>query len=253
VSGKRSNYLDAGSPTSCFLPSCKQAFVDKCIRGSDGHFYCSQKCADKVRTQEVTDVNPSEDVGLSKKGAQIATVSECINHCFAFDMWCYDFARPLDPEDTVMGLQVAVDLLSDATRLHSFVALRKLDEFFRTQKSQCDDLIASDLGIDRDAVLGGAGKTFLTPTERVGINKGAAHLTEKLTLDPDTEVDLQAIVARSRPVFERLSATLRKADAKGEVKHWLDKTDALLKYAREEAERVKQEMAARRFVQARSE
>lgn len=45
MNGKRSNYLDAGSPTSCFLPSCKQAFVDKCTRGSDGHFYSSQKCA----------------------------------------------------------------------------------------------------------------------------------------------------------------------------------------------------------------
>lgn len=246
MSGKQSRYLDAGSPTSCFLPSCNQAFIERCTRGSDENYFCSQKCADKASMQELTD-----DAGLSKSGAQIAVVSECINHCFAFDMWCYDFARHANPEDMVMGLHVAFELVSNATRLHSFVALRKLDEFLRAQKSQRDDLIASDLGIDRDVILGGAGKTLLTPTERVSINKSAAHLTERLTLDPDTEVDLQSIVERSMPVFERISAALRKTDSKGEVRQWLDKTDALLKLAREEAERVRKELASRDVAQAK--
>lgn len=245
MSEKRSKYLDAGSPPCCFLPSCKQTFLEKCTRGSNGHFYCSQECADAGREQEFTNVKTSDGGGMSKKGAQIYTVSECIDHCFSFDMWCYDFARHVDPDDMVMGLHRAFELVSDATRLHSFVALRKLDEFFRAEKSQRDDLIASDLGIDRDIVLGDTGKTFLTPIERVNINKGAAHLTEKLTLDPDTEVDLQEIVQRSMPVFERLSAELRKADAKKEAKQWLDKTGALLKYAHEQAERTKKELAAR--------
>lgn len=245
MSESRSKYIDAGSPTSCFLPSCKKVFVDSCIRSGNGNFFCSQRCADKAKTQNLSDTQPSNEAGLSKRAAQIATVSECVNQCFAFDMWCYDFARHVDPDDMVLGLHVAFDLLSDVTRLHSFVALRKLDEFFRIRKAQRDDLIAGDLGIDIEAVLGGDGKTFLTPTERADINKGAAHLTEKLTLEAETELDLRAIVDRSRPVFERLLAALRKADAKGEVGQWLDKTDALLKYVHKEAERQKKNLAAR--------
>lgn len=77
-------------------------------------------------------------------------------------MWCSDFANNVDPEDMVMGLDRAFDLVSDATRLHSFLALRKLDDFFRAAKSKPDDLIASELGMDTAVVLDGSGKTFLT-------------------------------------------------------------------------------------------
>jgi hypothetical protein len=55
-------------------------------------------------------------------------------------------------------------------------------------------LIASDFGIDVPSVLGDIGETFLTTTEREKINKQAAHLTERLTLDADTEVKLEEIV-----------------------------------------------------------
>jgi hypothetical protein len=86
---------------------------------------------------------------------------------------------------------------------------------------------------------------FLTQTERDYINKGAAHLTERLTLDSDSEFDLQAIIERSMLVFERLSSELRKADVKREAVQWLDRTDALLKHARDQAVRNKKELAAR--------
>src|SRR5690349_15244413 len=44
---KLSRYLQAGSPISCFLPSCRKPFLGTCVRGSDGHFYCSNECADE--------------------------------------------------------------------------------------------------------------------------------------------------------------------------------------------------------------
>ena len=47
------------------------------------------------------------------------------------------------------------------------------------------------------------------------------------------------------PVFERLSSELRKADTKEEAKQWLDKTDALLKQAREWIKQKKKELSAR--------
>jgi hypothetical protein len=56
-------------------------------------------------------------------------------------------------------------------------------------KPKPDDLIASNLGIDVPSVLGEVGNTFLTPAERENINKGVAHLTERLSLDPDSATD----------------------------------------------------------------
>lgn len=245
MNGKQSKYVEAGSPNFCRLPSCQHRLLVRATHGSDGHYYCTQRCADEGRNLDLSNVEVSGDGGLSIRAAQIFTVSECIDHCFASEMWCSDFAQNVDPDNMVMGLDRAFDLVSDATRLLSFLALRKLDEFFKAKKSKPDDLIASELGISTDVVLGGAEKTFLTLTERDDINKGAAHLTERLTLDIDSEFDLQYLVERSMPAFERLSSELRKADTKGEAKHWLDKTDALLKLARKQAEQRRKNLAAR--------
>jgi hypothetical protein len=165
---------------------------------------------------------------MDDRSAQIATICECINHCFAFALWCKDFVEFLDPGDMVAGLDRGAEVVSDATRLTSFLSLRKLDDFLRGTKSKAGDLIASDFGIDVPSVLGDVGKTFLTTTERDKINKQAAHLTEHLWLDPDTEVDLQEILTRSMPVLTRLVPELRKADTSQEAAHWLAKTDALI-------------------------
>ena len=43
---KPSRYLAAGSPVSCFLPSCHKPFEQSCVRGKDGHFYCSAACTE---------------------------------------------------------------------------------------------------------------------------------------------------------------------------------------------------------------
>lgn len=77
-------------------------------------------------------------------------------------------------------------------------------------------------------VLDGAGDTILTKDERERVNKGVAHLTQQLTLDKDSEVDLDAILKRVGPVLLRLEAKLREADTKKEATHWLDKTKALV-------------------------
>lgn len=177
---------------------------------------------------------------MDEQAAQIWTICATVDHCFAFAMWCDDFAQHVDQEDMVMGLHRAFDVVSDATRLHSFVALRKLDEFLNTKKSRDDDLIAKDLGIDAAVVLGDVGATFLTAEERDSINKGAAHLTDKLTLDPDSEVDLHCILKRSLPVLSRLLSELRKVNKENDNKHALDRTEALIKLAQEqEAKKAK--------------
>jgi hypothetical protein len=181
---------------------------------------------------------------MDAQSAQIWTICGCMDHCFAYALWCDDFAQHVDPDDKMMGLDRAVELLSDATRLQSFLALRKLDDFLRGTKAKKDDLIAADLGIDVPAVLGNVGQTFLTTDERESINKGVAHLTEKLTLDPDSEVELDAILRRSTDVLSRLMAELRKSDTKNEAKQWLDQTDQLIERTRQLRARKAAELAA---------
>lgn len=43
---KLSKYLEAGSPLSCFLQSCRKPFLGTCVHANDEHFYCSRECAD---------------------------------------------------------------------------------------------------------------------------------------------------------------------------------------------------------------
>jgi hypothetical protein len=158
---------------------------------------------------------------MGAKSAQIVTICQCIDHCFAFTMWCDDFAQHIDPDDMMMGLDRAFELVSDATRLQSFLALRKLDDFLGGVKPKPDDLTAANLGIDVPGVLGGPNQKFLSVDEREDVNKGVAHLTDKLTLDPDSEIELGGILERSTPILSRLVAALRKCDEKNEAKQWL--------------------------------
>ena len=166
---------------------------------------------------------------MNERSAQIATISECIDHCFAFSIWCKDFAPHLDPDDMIWGLDRAAELVSDATLLQSFLALRKLDDFLGGVKPQPDDLVATDFGIDAKTVLGEVGDTFLSTDERNDINKSVAHLTKQLSPEPDSEVDLNEILKRSMPVLSRLVAGLRATDEAKEATQWLDKTDELIK------------------------
>lgn len=169
---------------------------------------------------------------MDKRSAQIATICECIDHCFAFAMWCEDFAPCLDPDDMIWGLDRAADLLSDASRLQSFLALRKLDDFFGGVRPKPGDLTAADFGIDVPSVLGEVGKTFLSTDEREMINKGVAHLTEDLSLEDESEVELHEILKRSIPVLTRLVAELRKLDTTSEAAYWLDRTNDLIERGR---------------------
>lgn len=170
---------------------------------------------------------------MEKRSAQIATICECVDHCFSFAIWCEDFAQHVDQEDMVWGLDRAFELVSDATRLQSFLALRKLDDFFGGVRPKAGDLTATDLGIDVPGVLAEVGKTFLSKDdEREKINKGVAHLTENLSLDAESEVDLDQILKRSVPVLTRLIAELRKLDTAQEATHWLDRTSDLIERAK---------------------
>lgn len=42
---KKSQYLSAGAPTRCTLPSCNKAFAESCFRGDDDRYYCSEACS----------------------------------------------------------------------------------------------------------------------------------------------------------------------------------------------------------------
>lgn len=113
---------------------------------------------------------------MDNRSGEIATVSECIDHCFAFRFWCEDFAQHVDPEDMMCGLDRAFEIVSDATRLYSFLALRKLDDFLGGSNAKPDDLVATSFDLDLSALLGDVGGKLLSTQERREINKGVAHL-----------------------------------------------------------------------------
>jgi hypothetical protein len=53
---KLSHYLQAGSPICCFLPSCRQPFLGRCVHANDGHFYCSGACAQEATGLDLSQV-----------------------------------------------------------------------------------------------------------------------------------------------------------------------------------------------------
>lgn len=58
---KVSRYVAAGSPQACFLPSCHKPFEQTCVRGKDGHFYCTPACAEvgsKIDLTHVEELRP---------------------------------------------------------------------------------------------------------------------------------------------------------------------------------------------------
>jgi hypothetical protein len=158
--------------------------------------------------------------------SKIATICECINHSFAFTLWCDDFAKTIGED--VIHVDVAFDIVSDSTRLHSFLALRKLDDFLGAVSPKPDDITSDRMGLDKTVVLGPGNTTFLANTDRENINKGVAHLTENLTADPDSEVDLTRITADSIPALGRLISELKKLDTTGEANLHIGKTEKLI-------------------------
>ncbi|GAA0020201.1 hypothetical protein [Bradyrhizobium diazoefficiens] len=169
---------------------------------------------------------------MEKRSAEIVTICESIDHCFSFALWCEDFAPFVDPEDMQAGQDRAFHLVSDATLLQSFLALRKLDDFFGGVKPKTGDLTATDFGIDVPGVLGDVGEKFLSKDERETVNKEVAHLTESLSLERESEVGLHEILKRSIPVLTRLIAELRKLDTAQEATQWLDRTSELVERAK---------------------
>lgn len=158
--------------------------------------------------------------------SKIATICECIDHCFAFTLWCEDFAKVIG-EDAI-HVDVAFDIVSDSTRLHSFLAVRKLDDFLGAVSPKTDDITSDRMGIDTAAILGAGKTTFLIKTDRENINKGVAHLTENLTADPDSEVDLIRIITDSVPALKRLISELKKLDTTGEATSYISNTEKLI-------------------------
>jgi hypothetical protein len=53
---KVTRYVAAGLPTHCFLPLCWKTFENTCIHAADGHYYCSNECADKGSRMDLTRV-----------------------------------------------------------------------------------------------------------------------------------------------------------------------------------------------------
>lgn len=165
---------------------------------------------------------------IDQRAAQIGTVCEYIDQCFSFTIWCDDFAQHVDPEDILCGLDRGFELMSDATLLYSFISLRRLDDFLKTNRRNRDDLIANDLGIDLQSVFDNQPNDLLTNDERTKVNKQVAHLSDKLSLEGDEEVTLSDILLRSEPIISRLLNGLNDADNSEETSQAIQNTRELV-------------------------
>ena len=67
---KLSRYVAAGTPTHCFLPLCWKPFESKCFHARDGHYYCSEECAEKgskLDLSRVEELRPKPSVPAMPK------------------------------------------------------------------------------------------------------------------------------------------------------------------------------------------
>jgi hypothetical protein len=168
---------------------------------------------------------------MSEQKFQIATICGCVDHSLSFILWCEDFASVIGED--IIHVDKAFDVVSDATRLHSLLALRKLDDFLGGVSPKPDDLTSDKLNLNKITILGNSKVTFLDAADRTNINKGVAHLTEMLTLDADSEVDLVRIIRDSIPIFEKLIFELKRVDVNNEAGYWLDNTGKLVQRVKE--------------------
>jgi hypothetical protein len=55
---KVSLYVEASSPSRCFMPAYGMLFADKCFRGDDDRYYCSAVCAKAAEGVDLEHVEP---------------------------------------------------------------------------------------------------------------------------------------------------------------------------------------------------
>jgi hypothetical protein len=91
---KVSNYLAAGSPTRCFLPSCRKPLGARCVHGKDGHYYCSEACTAAARTADFSHVeelrpqaraalpSPKQKIAISRSAANLVRCGHHLEEAF---------------------------------------------------------------------------------------------------------------------------------------------------------------------------
>lgn len=162
--------------------------------------------------------------------SEIVSICDCIDHCFAYTIWCDDIAQIIQGDDLLAGLDRGFELVSDATRLLSFLAIRKLSDLFGEGANRSDDLSLERLGLASVDVLAGR-EYFLSEKERRIISKSVAHLTEHLPLEADSEVELSLILRRNLTVLLQLVAELKDIAGHPSEQHHAVRSEVLLRRA----------------------
>jgi hypothetical protein len=67
---KISAYLTAGAPTTCFLPNCRKPFNGAAVHGRDGHYYCSETCAEAGAQSDMSHVEELRPKTSSSSASQ---------------------------------------------------------------------------------------------------------------------------------------------------------------------------------------
>ncbi|GGD29399.1 hypothetical protein [Sinisalibacter lacisalsi] len=144
---------------------------------------------------------------MGGNNSSVADVRRTIREVTAYAEFVELAPYPDDAEEA-WGIGDRRDVLCEALLAYSLLAIRRLDDFLKSRRQKDDDIIAPDLEIDLEYVLGDEG-ALLSEETRDLVNKSAAHLTNRGLVETwDREMDLGALLEEKMNVFERLTTEL---------------------------------------------
>lgn len=130
---------------------------------------------------------------------KVLAVWVAIDDCFLVEEWEANSASP-DPQD--FWAYQSYYRMWRAALLFSLLALRKVADFAQNHGSQEDDINLSDFQMELEDITGCS--EILDRPLRKRINKGIAHLTEKLDPDADELRDLREELKKRSPMLHSL-------------------------------------------------
>ncbi|MGX5828706.1 hypothetical protein [Mesorhizobium sp. 43Arga] len=117
---------------------------------------------------------------------QIASAIVAIKDCSLIEIWEKEFHSKFlaetDPTEKIWSYESHQHMWR-AALLYSLIALRKVADFAGDHRKRKDDVKLKDFGLDLESVTGES--QIIDEATRTMIDKGIAHLTDRL--DPDNE------------------------------------------------------------------
>lgn len=146
---------------------------------------------------------------MATKQDQIASAIVAIKDCSVIETWENEFHSKFlaetDPVEKIWSHNSHQSMWR-AALLYSLIALRKVADFAESYGNHKDDVKLKDFGLDLESVIGQS--QIIDDATRTMINKGIAHLTDKLDPDNDELEHLRGVLASKSTMLQALADKL---------------------------------------------